>query len=72
VRAEVSLDPNKLMAELAYLVGASFEHAQCQEVNFWHAQCQGVNFCLAQCQGANFWHAQCQGADFSLVLDDCL
>jgi uridylate kinase len=39
VRAEVSLDPNKLMAELM-----SFKYAQCQGADFGHAQCQGASF----------------------------
>jgi uncharacterized protein YjbI with pentapeptide repeats len=69
VRADVSLEPSKLIAELKrsstrYLIGADFISAQCQKANFEYAQCQKANFEYAQCQGANFECAQCQGANF--------
>ncbi|WP_202776128.1 pentapeptide repeat-containing protein [Bathymodiolus azoricus thioautotrophic gill symbiont] len=49
----------------AYLMGADFTDAQCQETDFLGAQCEGAFFAGAQCQGADFTIAQCRRVDFS-------
>jgi hypothetical protein len=77
VRAEVSLDPNKLMAELnrsstRCLIWIKHKHGLYaqdfakQEDFPWadlsHAYLVKADFWNAQCQGVSFKYAQCQGA----------